>query len=151
MASIGNITVFDGETTPATHTYTGIMVKNVNGRQIALYRDSSNTSVPIEAQPTIELSQETLKSGVMKFVARVALPVMESVAGQNSAGYTSPPKVAHVVTSEMTVYAHPRSTTQQRRNARQILANIVTGLSTTVAVVTSAPVSELVDAGISPT
>lgn len=151
MSAIANVTAYDGESTPVGHTFTAIMVKNLAGRQVASYRETANNTIPLEAQPSIELSQETLKSGVYKYVARVSLPVMESVSGNNSAGYTSPPKVAHTVTGEMTVYAHPRSTNQQRRNVRHILANLLFGYQSTLGPYTTGPVAELVDGGISPT
>lgn len=150
MSSIADLIAFDGESTPVGHTFKPIYVRNEDGKQVGLYREAT-VGVPLEAQSTVQLSQENLKSGVHKFVMRITLPVMESVSGQNSAGYTAPPKVAYTVTGEVVMFAPPRSTPQQRRNLRHLLINALYGSVVAAAVNTNGPSADLFDNGISPT
>jgi len=70
---------------------------------------------------------------------------MEAVSGQNSSGYTAPPKVAYVDTHEEVGYFHERSVVNGRRLARQLSLNIAGGVSTSVTPVTTGPSPELFD------
>lgn len=151
MSAIANITAYDGEATPVAHTLKPIFVRREDdGSQVALYRETVS-GVPLEAQPTLRLTQKALPSGVHRFSARVEIPVMESVSGQNSAGYTAAPKVAYTVTGEAVVYSPVRATPQQRKNARHLLINLLAGLTTSSGPYSSGPTAELVDDGVSPT
>jgi hypothetical protein len=76
---------------------------------------------------------------------------MESVSGQNAAGYTAAPKVAFVDRNEWVSYAHPRSTVSSRRLARQLLVNFAGNISTTVAAATSGFLPDGVDSLLAPT
>lgn len=76
---------------------------------------------------------------------------MESVSGQNSAGYTAAPKVAHVDTVEITGYFHERSSIGSRRLAKQLAANILNGIATSVTPVTTGFPAELMDQLVLPT
>jgi hypothetical protein len=76
---------------------------------------------------------------------------MESIGSQNAAGYTAPPKVAYVETVSVTGFHHQRSTQQNRVDARCIAKNLLGGLTTTQAVVTGAPATDLFDLLTPPT
>lgn len=142
MSGIANIVVFDGASTPVSHTLVPITVTKENGLINALWREQLAT-LPTEAQVSAEMKQRTLKSGVVETRFRVSVPVMESVSGQNAAGYTAAPKVAFVDAYEEVSYAHPRSTITSRRICKQMLTNIANNVSTTVA----APTSGVFDEG----
>lgn len=150
MAAIADLIAYDGEATPLAHTFKPVYVRNENGKQVALYREAVS-GVPLEAQPSFSFSQEILKSGVHKFVARVTIPVMESVSGQNAAGYTAPPKVAYTVNGDLTIFAPARSTPLQRRNIRHLALNVLAGSVTAGGPYTTGPAADLFDNGISPT
>lgn len=150
MSSIADVVAYDGESTPLAHTYKPIYVRNEDGKQVAFYREVIS-GVPLEALPTLEFSQEKLKSGITKLAARATLPVMESVNGANAAGYTAPPAVAYRVTMETTLWAPARSTRQERRNVRHLLTRAMLGVITSAGPYTSGPGSELFDDAISPT
>ncbi|DAD52642.1 TPA_asm: coat protein [ssRNA phage SRR7976299_10] len=150
MSQIANITVFDGAPTPVVHTLKAIEVTKEKGIVRALWREE-NASVPVYAQIRATTTLERLKSGVYKTEARVAVPVMESVSGQNAAGYTAAPKVAYEDTFVAIGFTHERSTIAGRRLARQILVNLLGNVSTTVAAATSGPVPELMDNLVAPT
>jgi len=136
MANVANIVVFDGAATPVSHTLVPVSVSKEGGLISALWREQIS-SLPTEAQVRVEMKQRTLKSGVVETRTRVTVPVMESVSGQNAAGYTAAPKVAFEDAYEQVSYAHPRSTITSRRIAKQILTNLSNNVSTTVAAATS--------------
>lgn len=151
MSAIANITVFDGAATPVSHTLHAISLRNLKDSSIeATYREAL-ASLPVEAQIRVTIRQRTLKSGVVETRMRVVVPVMESVSGQNSAGYTAAPKVAFEDTQEWVSYAHPRSTVAGRRLAKQILTNISNNVTTSVAAATSGPFDEAISQMMMPT
>lgn len=150
MSSIANITVFDGAATPVTHTLNPLYVKEDKGVLEAKWRESV-AGLPSEAQVSCTFKQRTLPSGVCESRVRVEVPTMESISGQNAAGYTAAPKVAFVDAEEWVSYQHPRSTITGRRLAKQILTNLSNNVSTSVAAATAGPFDELVSQQIMPT
>jgi len=151
MANIANITVFDGAATPVSHTLVAVSVtRGPDGTITALWREGL-ASLPVEAQVRAEMRQKVLKSGVVETRMRVVVPTMESISGQNAAGYTAAPKVAFEDTQEWVSYSHPRSTITSRRLAKQLLTNISNNISTTVAAASSGPFDEAVSQLLMPT
>lgn len=150
MSNIANITAFDGASTPVVHTFVAASVARVGKESTASYKEASGT-VPDEAQGRVIIKQTKLGSGVNRTSVRVELPVMESVSGVNSAGYTAAPKVAYVDTVEVIGYYSPRSTVAGRRTARQLALNIAGNISTSVVAASTGPVPELFDTLITPT
>lgn len=150
MAQMANITVYDGAATPVSHTLLPISVTRSAGKVEALFRENLS-GVPVYAQISCTMTLERLKTGVWKSETRVAVPVMESVSGQNAAGYTAAPKVAFVNTEIYTGFHHERSDQTGRRLARQILINLAGNVSTSVAAATSGFVPDLIDNLVAPT
>jgi len=150
MANIANITVFDGAATPVSHTLNAVSITKENGVVTALWREGI-VSLPVEAQVRCEMRQRVLKSGVLETRTRVVVPVMESVSGQNAAGYTAAPRVAYEDTQEWVTYAHPRSTVTGRILAKQILTNLSNNITTTVAAATAGVFDEAVAQQLMPT
>lgn len=150
MASIANIVAFDGAATPVSHTLSPISVTKEKGTVLAEWREV-NASIPAYAQVKASMKIEYLKSGVYKTEFRVAVPVMESVSGQNASGYTAAPKVAYVNQLVTTGYFHERSTINDRRLARMLLVNALNNVSTTVAAATTGFAPDLFDSLVSPT
>lgn len=136
MSGMANIVVYDGASTPIAHTLVPISSKTIGDVVVALWREQLPT-LPIEAQVYCEMKQRTLKSGVVETRTRVVFPVMESISGQNAAGYTAAPKVAYSDANEWVNYAHPRSTIAGKRIAKQALTNLSNNIATTVAAATS--------------
>lgn len=151
MASIANITVYDGAATPVAHTLNAIsVVSQPDGTVEALYREAL-AGLPAYANVTVAIKMQPLKSGVTRVETRVEVPVMESVSGQNSQGYTAAPKVAYVNRLVCTGYFSPRSTVTDRRLAKQILTNLLNNVATSVAAATSGPVPDAIDSLVAPT
>nr|UJQ85879.1 MAG: hypothetical protein 2 [Leviviridae sp.] len=150
MSNIANITVFDGAATPVVHTLTAMEIKRDKDRVIALWQEL-NPALPTEAQIRATGTKQVLRSGVTKVELRVEVPVMESVSGQNAAGYTAAPKVAYVDTHVMQGYYHPRSTPTGRRLTRQLALNLGGDISTSVTPKATGPIPELFDLLMSPT
>jgi hypothetical protein len=142
MAQQANITVFDGAATPVVHTLVADGV-SVEGATVTAAWKETLAGVPDYAQIRFWEIKQTLASGVVKVTARVEVPIMESISGQNASGYTAPPKVANVERSEMVGYYSPRSTETNRRLGEQLLLNWAQNVTTTVTPVTTGPVAEL--------
>lgn len=150
MSAIANLVAFDGQSTPVSHTFVAASVARLGSDVIATYKEAT-AGVPEEAQGKVTIKLSKLGSGVNRTSVRVELPVMESISGVNSAGYTAAPKVAYVDTVEVVGYYHPRSIISGRRGVRQLAANILNNVTTTTAAATSGPVPELFDTLITPT
>lgn len=145
MTAQANIVAFDGATTPVSHTLVGESVVRENDGTITARWKEALVSVPDYAQVRHTQTKRKLPSGVWRCSARCEIPVMESVSGQNSSGYTAAPKVAYVDTNEMNAFHHERSTVIGRRTVRQLSLNICGGVSTSVAPVTTGSAPELFD------
>jgi hypothetical protein len=76
---------------------------------------------------------------------------MESVSGQNAAGYTAAPAIAYVNRLKCTGFFHKRSTITDRRLARQILLNLMGNISTSVTPAVPGFMPEAFDQIVSPT
>lgn len=145
MAAQANITVFDGASTPVTHTLIGEGIERLPDGTLKASWKESLAGVPDYAQIRVTGTKRKLKSGVFRVSFRVEVPVMESISGQNLSGYTAPPKVAYVDTTEIVGYYHERSIVTGRRLSRQLAVNLGGNISTTVTPVATGPLPELFD------
>jgi len=150
MAAMANITVYDGASTPVAHTLVPVSCVRDKGTIEAQWRENA-AGVPVNAQIYLTLRLQQLKSGIWKSEARLVVPTMESVSGQNAAGYTAAPKVAYEDTEVYIGFHHPRSTTTGRRLARQMLVNLANNVITSVAAATSGFIPDLIDSLLAPT
>lgn len=145
MSSQANITIYDGASTPVVHTLVGEGIERLEDGSLKASWKESLAGVPDYAQVRVTATKRKLKSGIFLVICRAEVPVMESVSGQNSAGYTAPPKVAHVVTTETRGLYSERSTSTERRLSRQLCVNAMGNISTSVTPVTTGPMPELFD------
>lgn len=152
MSSIGDITVYDGASTPVAHILKAVSVARDSAKGIIASWREQLAAVPVYAQVSAMLSQRKLSGGnVTRTELVVEVPVMESVSGQNAAGYTAAPKVAYVDKVVVLTFAHERSTETSKRLARMIAVNLLNNVSTSVAAATSGPVPQAFDQEIMPT
>lgn len=142
MAQQASITVYDGAATPVAHVLLPADNKVLkDGTRLAVWRENL-PSLPAEAQVRAELRQRELPSGVTESRFRVVFPVMESIGGQNAAGYTAAPKVAYEDADEWVKFSHRRSTAQSRGNSSQALRNIMNNVGTSVTPVNAGVLKE---------
>jgi hypothetical protein len=142
MGVQSQIVVFDGAATPVAHTLLPCDNKvTQDGTRISLWRENL-ANLPTEAQVRAELRQRQLPSGVTETRFRVVFPVMESIGGQNAAGYTAAPKVAYEDSDEYVKYSHKRSTPTSRKISKQTLVNILNNVATTVTPVSAGVVND---------
>lgn len=148
MSAQASLIAFDGASTPVSHTLValGTSVES-DGTKVAEWGERLAT-VPENAQVTCVSRRRKLKSGKIQESFTVTVPVMESISGQNQAGYTAAPIVAYPETFVITHYKDPRSTVITARIARQLALNIAGGVITSVATVNTGPAPELFDQGI---
>lgn len=150
MSNIANITVFDGASTPVSHTLVAENVTREKGRITANWAEKL-AGVPQYAQVRTSMSIEKMRSGMYKVEQRVEVPVMETISGQNAAGYTAAPKVAYINTVVTTGWFHERSDLTGRRLVRQLSTNLCGNVSTSVTPATTGPLVELFDMLVAPT
>lgn len=150
MAQIADITVFDGAATPVSHLLRAESVTRVGSVITAVWREKLAT-VPDEAQIYATLRIETLKSGVRVVSFETGVPVMESVNGSNSLGYTASPKVAFIDRDVHTKYVHPRSTALSRQISAQLSRNLLNNVSTSVPAVTAGVIADALQQLLGPT
>lgn len=92
------------------------------------------SGVPFEGQPTIELTEEVLKSGDRKYTMKVGIPVMETLgASGTSAGYVASPEVAFINYFYATTIVSKRSTISDRANLLSIAVGLLQGATSTTA------------------
>lgn len=151
MANISNIVVFDGAATPVSHTLVPVSVSRLGDNKIKADWRETGLAVPTIAQPRLHVTLERLASGVYRVERKLVVPVMESISGQNAAGYTAAPKVAHELTDTRVGYFHERSDVAQRRLIRQMGVNLDGNIATSVVPVTSGFIPELIDLLVAPT
>lgn len=145
MAAMSDIIAFDGASTPVSHTFkAGTVVRSPDGLITANWKEA-NVAVPDAAQGKVFMSLALQKGNIYRVNKRVDIPVMEAIAGNNSSGYTAAPKVAFISTVVTTGYFSDRETIAGRRLVRQLSNNIMNGITTTVAPITTGPVAELFD------
>lgn len=145
MAQQSNITVFDGASTPVSHTLVGEGIERLpDGTLKAMWKESL-AGVPDYAQIRLSMTKRKLPSGVFRVTSRAEVPVLESISGQNSSGYTAPPKVAYINTFEAVGYFHERSTVTDRRLCRQLGINAVNGFTTSFSPELNSAAAQLFD------
>lgn len=141
MGQQATITVFDGASTPVSHTLQGDGVERVDSVSTATWVEQL-PNVPYGAQVRFSQIKRKLKSGVHLNVSRVEVPVMEAVSGVNSSGYTAPPKVAYVDRFELVSYASERSVETTKRIAMQLLVNWQGNVTTTATPISTGVVAD---------
>lgn len=120
MAQIANIVVADGASTPVNHTFAP-----VSSAPVAVYRESQAT-LPIVGQGRVELSNRSgANASLQRVKISLALPALETISGENAAGYTAAPKVAYTNVAVIDMMLPARGTVQQRKDLRLMLSNLL--------------------------
>lgn len=121
MAAIANIVINDGQATPVAHTF-----YPQASDPDAVYRESLSGIALIgngTLKATVKLSAAA--EGLNRVRLVLALPALETVTAQNSAGYTAAPKVAYTNTVSMDFILPNRGTAAQRKDLRVLASNLL--------------------------
>ena len=119
MPQIAALSIADGESTPVSHVFNPIATNpKPQWRR-------NGVSVPAVGMERLETDTKlaTTANGVHKHTMSLVIPVMEQTSGGTSAGYVAPPGVAHELKGVINLFNHQRSTKQDRKNLRVLLAN----------------------------
>lgn len=141
MGQQANIAVYDGQTTPALHTFTPVGVLRDSKDSITAEWVERDSSIPAVLQNRITAKTKVMGSGMTRSVLRVEMPVMD-VLDQT--------KVDFFVPVEVISLRHPKATEAQVRKARMIALNASNNVTTSVAAATTGLAPDLLDAQIMP-
>lgn len=145
MTAQANIVAFDGAATPVTHTFVPDGTAVVDGSIEARWKELS-ASIPDKAKIRIRTnSRKNVKTGMYRNVVTYEVPVMESISGQNAAGYTAMPAIAYVNVAQLVLLSSDRSSDAERRLLRQLVINTLGNVPTSVAPVSTGFMPEFVD------
>lgn len=126
MSVQANLVLNDGQTTPVAKTFS----PRGADMNLAVYKDiSSGISLGF---PTITLSTKDsdLPNGVYRVEARVTIPVLEVISG-DVGGYQAVPKVAYKMFGKVELISPNRATTQNRKDLRAFVSNLLAHALTT--------------------
>lgn len=150
MAAHAPITVFDGQATPAAHVFAPESNDKEKGIYTAVWRESTLTALPIAAQPTFTMTESVLRSGIKPAMLKLRIPRMEVATGSANDGYTAAPKIAFYDEIIVTYNRHPRATLQNSRDVHQMMANLLSGISSAVTPVYGTATADFLDVGLKP-
>jgi len=150
MAAIANLVAYDGAATPVSHTFKPIGISKENGEHVSQWREEI-AGLPLGASPMVTAKLRKLPSGIWRTSVRVEVPVMESISGQNAAGYTAAPQVAYRLSAEVLGYFSERASIAEHRIVRMLAVNVANNITASVAAATTGMLPDLFDTLIAPT
>lgn len=124
MAALAPVTANDGETTPVSHTFAPLG-PDKDGVQWFEQTNPIPANALAAKRVSVQLKRATpgkQQNGVSRCTYRIWLPVMETLSTSDS-GITPPPTVAYQLFAEVRYVIPERSTEQERKNLRMLLAN----------------------------
>lgn len=118
MAQVAPIVVADGAATPVNHTFSPVATS-----PDTFYREGIS-SLPLVGQGTLTIVNRSQANAKLQRVrVKLELPALETIAGNNAAGYTAAPAVAYTNTVMVEFLLPARGTVQQRKDLRVMLSN----------------------------
>jgi hypothetical protein len=124
LANQATITINDGAATPVAHSFTPV---NVNSDGVAKYSDKSLGIAIGYPIVTLQPKESNKQSRSNKVLGKVALPVLEQVAGSTNTGFTPAPVVAYTLYFNFDFALPDRCTLQNRKDilayAKNLLGN----------------------------
>lgn len=122
MASLAVITINDGKATPVAHALNPIQ----SDGHLYVFRENLS-GLPIIGQVVVELRLIRGKgpTGLDKVRAKVYLPALETITGQNAQGYTASAKVAYSLQSMHEFFLPQRGTTDQSKDILALSKNLL--------------------------
>lgn len=120
MSVQANIVINDGQSTPVAKTF----LPRGADMALAKYVDTSG-GISI-GMPTLTIGNKVTEgaNGTYRTEARLTLPILEVISG-DAGGYTPAPKVAYKMFAKVELIAPNRSTLQNRKDLRALVANLL--------------------------
>lgn len=131
MAQIANLALTDGETVPVAHQCLPVSIKP---GEVMWREDAANVPVIGQVSAKLRYTSPVGSNGVFKEVWTIETPILEVTSGSNSSGYSAAPKVAHSPRADVVFYFHSRTTSQQRKNVREMVSTLRNNVQYTDAV-----------------
>lgn len=120
--AFSNIVINDGATTPVAHTFTPVSENPQNNFHWA---DRSG-GIPV-GMPKIhlELKESGPRGTASILTIEVEAPVLETATGSTTGGFAPVPTLAHNPRCVIKMYLPNRSTTQNRKDLRSYVKNLL--------------------------
>lgn len=121
MSAQSNLVLNDGQSTPVAKTFSA----RGADMQLAAWRDVTG-GISI-GMPVVTLSNKENQrgnNGTFRVEARIVIPVLETISG-DAGGYTPSPKIAYSLLGKCELIAPLRATTQNRKDLRAFMSNLL--------------------------
>jgi hypothetical protein len=118
---MANLVVYDDASTPVVRTYVPI-----TDTPYPRWGEM-DAAKPAAAQERVTMETDKRANGIMRRVVKLEIPVMEATSGGAADGYVAPPKVAHTIVAQVSLFAHERATLSQLANAIKQLHGLMIG------------------------
>lgn len=121
MTAFADLTINDGQATPVAHTFKARRIDGI----VAKYQDISGGIAIGYPQVTLSSREPIGNSGNYKVVAKVILPVLETVSGTSYAGIVAAPTLAYNLTFTGEFILPSRSTLAVRKDILAYVKNLL--------------------------
>lgn len=131
MAAFADMVLADGQATPVNHTF---KARRIEGT-LAKWQDISG-GIAVGFPSLTVSSREPLKNSPnFRVNAKVVVPVLETISGNNYAGVTAAPQKAYDVVCDMSFIMPDRSTQAVRKDVLAYVKNLLAN-ATIAAIIT---------------
>jgi len=127
MPQIAAVVINDGAATPVAHTFSPI---GRDDKGVFWFEQTTPAPTSVLGAKRIGYKQERVLdaqkqlTGVSRITYTLSVPTLETLAN-NSAGITPPPTLSYVEKARLSFDLAERSTTQERKDTRVLLANFL--------------------------
>lgn len=122
MAQLATLQMFDSQATPVAHVFAPASHSSTD----FVWRET-NTSSVLNAM-LLTLSRLPMKKGsdLEKSRVKLVMPVLETITGSNSSGYTAAPRLAYTLQGIVDFIMPARATTVQRTDLVKYVRQVIT-------------------------
>lgn len=121
MTAFADLTINDGQATPVAHIFKARRIEGI----VAKYQDISGGIAIGYPQVTLSSREPVGSSGNFKVIAKVILPVLETVSGTSYAGIVAAPTLAYSLTFTGEFILPSRSTLAVRKDILAYAKNLM--------------------------
>lgn len=120
MSAIASMTLADGQTTPANHTFAPV---GIDGASVAKWADRSGGIALGFPAVSFSLRQPSKGSRSFRLTAKVVTPVLEVTSPSTSTGIQPAPTLAYNLIANVDIVLPERSSVAQRKDLIAFLKN----------------------------